>query len=542
MVDPLLTALKDRLTAYQPNPVPLNATTLQSAGQSIVDLFTADLGTSALTLTGSASIAFDGDALVVAGPLHSQTLLGLTNPTVTARFTVDNQVLLIDLTIATTTGWALATSFPHLGKDPRLSGLTLDPGHPAAFVLSSVDGPTDAFGPVVSTGLNLRLSVLADGHGALAGFPPVLTLPAGASLTLTGPASITKDDEGFAVRGSCTAPDPKLTIARVPAVTLGKPQAAIDAVATSGSGGWTTTVGLSVYGVTPTPDGSSAALALDIPLGSGPFRLRLASAQPVPFSRLLGFVSGLALLTSIPDAVKSAVTGSLDHWVLGLAGDPGDWRPSSLRLAVSTTDTWTVIPGLVDLRRFQVGLEAAIPASGDPLTTGWVAGDLSLAGGSAELSVTVPLPLDSGDVVVQAMPEYHVAGLGALAALVGGVDLASQLPASVAAIGSFTLTSITVQLNLGTLSVTSIAVSLSADAWTLVPNRLALKQLFIDLAIDTPFSSPALSGVFAGVLLIGTTPVHVLVARGGPGAPWLLEVAVDSVPLPSIGALTELAG
>ncbi|NUT95258.1 MAG: LysM peptidoglycan-binding domain-containing protein, partial [Saccharothrix sp.] len=29
---------------------------------------------------------------------------------------------------------------------------------------------------------------------------------------------------------------------------------------------------------------------------------------------------------------------------------------------------------------------------------------------------------------------------------------------------------------------------------------------------------------------------------GGPGAPWLLEVAVDSVPLPSIGALTELAG
>ena len=559
MADPLLTALQGRLTAFKPNPVPLNATTLQQPGQSIVDLFTAQLGTAALTLVGTASIDFDANgALVASGALSNQSILGLTNPVVTARFSTGpdpaqpaNTILLIELTVATASGWTLASSFPNLAQDPAVSGLSLDGKTPASFVLRSVAGPADAFGSVLAAGLNLQLSVIANGGGALAGFAPVLTLPPGASLALAGPATVSASRETFAVRGASGATAPTLSISRLPAVTLNQPQAAITAGATApgpssgmllGATTWNSSVGISVYGVNPLAGGGNVGMALDLPLASGPSTLRLASAQPVPFSQLLGFISGLSLLSSIPDAIKSAVAGHLDYWVLSLSGSANQWQPASVRLAVSMDDSWSLIPSVVELTKLQIGLTSVLPSAGAAQTTGWVAGGISLAGGSAELDVRVPLPLDSGDVVISSAPDYHVAGLGALAKLIGGVDLASQLPDSVAQIGSFTLLSFTVQLNVGKLSVTEISVSLSADAWTVVPDRLVLEQLDIDLTIQTPFSSPSLSGLFAGVLLIGTVPVNVLVSRGGPGAPWLLDVAVEQVALPSIGALTQLAG
>lgn len=559
MADPLLTALEGRLTAFLPNPVPLDASTLQQAGQSIIDLFTAELAVAGLTLAGSASIGIDAQgALVASGPLSGQTILGLASPQVTARFTTGPDpdspaatILLIELTVATAPGWSLRASFPNLAQAPAMSGLTLDGGSPAAFVLRSTDGPADAFGPVLAAGLNLRLSVIANGGGALAGFAPVLSLPAGASLALAGPATVSADRESVAVRGAAGAAAPSLSIPRLPVLILGQPQAAIAAVATAPAAdgaattpavAWKDMASISVYGVARTAAGPSLAMALDLPLGGGPAALRLASAQPVPFSRVVGLISGLPLLTTVPDALKSAVAGQLDYWILSLAGSANQWTASAVRLAVTMADGWNLVPGVAALTRLQLGLDAVLLADGTARTTGWVRGALTLGGGSTEIDITLPLPLSSGDTIIYAAPDLQVGGLGELAQLIGGVDLAGQLPDSVAKIGSFTVVSLSVSVNLGTLSVSEVTLELSADIWTLVPGRLALTELDIQLAVATPFSSPQLSGDFGGVVMIGTVPVQVLVSRAGPGAPWILDVDVEDVPLPGIGALAQLAG
>jgi len=553
MADPLLTALEGRLTAFPPNPVPLDASTLEQAGQSIVDLFTAELATPGLTLAGSASIGIDADGvLVVSGPLSSQTILGLASPQVTARFTTGPDpnapaatILLIELTIATPPGWSLATSFPNLAQAPELSGLTLDASTAASFVLCSDDGPADVFGPLLEAGLNVRFSVIANGGGALAGFAPVLSLPAGASLALAGPATVSATRESFAVRGASGAASPSLSIPSLPVITLGQPQAAITGVATAPSSDGTTTpgtawndsAGVSIYGVSP-----SLAMALDLPLDSGPASLRLASEQPVPFSQMLGLISGLQLLTMVPNALMSAVAGSVDYWILTLAGSANQWTPCAVRLAVTMADGWVLVPGAATLSQLQLGMDAVLPADGTAAITGWVSGALTLGGGSTAVGVTVPLPLSSGDTILYAAPDLQVGGLGELAQLIGGVDLASQLPDSVAQIGSFTVESLSVAVNLGTLAVTVVTLGLSADNWPVVPGQLILEQLDIQFAVAAPFSSPQLSGQFAGLLTLGTVQVQVLVSRGGPGEPWMLDVDVDAVALPGIGALTQLAG
>jgi|GEM_PF-4399643 len=552
----LLQALEARLTAYEPNPVPLDLATLEAPGRFVVKLFESELEAKGLTLEGTAAIAIDPGTgrLGVSGSLHEQTLLGIRDPAVSVSFWTGpdlenpgSEVLLVEMEIKAGQSWGLATSFPHLALAPDLAGLEVEAGT-ARFFLCSEAGDADAYGPRRGSGLNLEVGVKASVGEPLGALAPVLKLES--SLVLAGPATATAERESLAVRGAAQASAPTLRVGGLAtALTLASPQVSIEASAAASApsrpweavpASWSSAVTLGVIGTATLADGSKAALVLGVPLDAGPWSLDLLTGYPLTLASVIALVPQVPLLGAVPAELTGALAAQVGILNLTLAGEANAWSAAALLVQIDLAESWDLVPGIAEIGPIGIGLST--PLGSEHRLSGWVDGALRLGGGEHEIDVTVPLPLGSGEIVITSNPDLEFKGLEEIAELIGGVDLASQLPPSVGEIGSFRLASLSASASTSPPALTKISIGLAADEWMLVGDQLVVKALNVELAAADPFGKPVIGGSFGGTLDIVGVPVSVLVYRWNPKEDWELEIDVEAVPLPSIGSIAGLLG
>ncbi len=554
-LDQTLVDLEGRLnTAKAKGSVPFDGPTLGPPGAAIAAGLLTAFG-APLTLTKDAAIGpGDGDSLVVSGPLTS-AVLGITSPPqATATFTTMTDasgatVLDVCITIPAGGDWTFAHTFPNLAT----TGLGQLAWHASpTFVFRGSDGALDKFGPAEPAGLNLRVSADANTAGPLALIANLVTFESGAVLNLTGPVATGAKRESVRLRAPSGGSDASIGVAGLPTVAaLTSTQVSVIGTASLSSDGttWSSALGQEVWGLVSLGAGT-VPFGVAIPTGAGAWRLFVPPGAGVRLLELLDLVPGLSLLDHLPDQVKSAVNGEIEALSFTLPGaDKSSLGLQSMQVMVSATETWPLIPGAVELKGVTVTLNVAWPG---PTVTGSVAGTIALdavAGHEVDITVTLPIPLTSGPLTIYASPQAKLPGLGALTTLVGGASLTESLPAGVADVGSFTLNSIAVAIDLSKPALSSASISLGAEQWVVIPGtatapdpRLAIEGIAIDFTADMSGKTTKVTGSVAGTFDIAGTDIAATVGRAEDPGPWELEITADDVALPSLDSIAHLAG
>ncbi|MFF5210125.1 LysM peptidoglycan-binding domain-containing protein [Streptosporangium sp. NPDC000396] len=548
-LDPVLCAVQTALDkAKGEGSVPLDASTLNvdgASGAAVVALIAAQLG-AAPTLEGATQISqVDGqDALLVKGNATG-VILGIQTPAVTATFTTvaDSKLasgleIQVTMQIAGGPNWSFATSFPQLSQT-GIAQMTLDNATVApAFVLRSVDGPGDAYGPVERAGLNLEVGVVMDGKGPFGLLGDVLSAVSG-TLKMAGPVSIGASAESMAIRAPSGVPTVGFPVSGLAPISLAGSQVMVSGVANFGSGTWSCGVELDVWALVSI-GGNSVPLGVGIPVGFGSWRLFVVPDQGVRLFQLLEFIPGLSLLEQVPDQVQNVVNVDVGTFALVLGKGTGGWSVQSLQVIVSSPQAWTIIPGVVEIEQIAVALTASWP-----VVSGTVGGMIGLdpvdGQPAVDISVTVPVPLSAGPIRISSLPGVQLPGLGALTTLIGGADLTALLPAGMENVGSFVLGSFAVSVDPAAFALQEASISLAADAWTIIPQRLELDDIFINLDVR-PAAQTSLTGSIGGTLTIADAGVAVLVERSASAPDWELSVNASDVRLPSLADIGTLAG
>lgn len=554
-LDQTLIDLEGRLTAAKAQgSVPFDGPTLGTPGAAIAAGLLTAFG-APLTFTATAGInPGDGDSLVVSGPLTT-SVLGITSPPqVTATFTTMTDasgatVLDVCITIPAGGDWTFAHTFPNLAA----SSLGQLSWHAApTFVFRGSDGAVDAFGPAEPAGLNLRVAADANKAGPLALVTNLVTFKDGTVLNLAGPVSASKTGESVRLRAPSGGSDASIGVAGLPTVAaLTSTQVSLIGVASLTSDGttWSTVLGQEVWGLVSLGAGT-VPFGVAIPTGVGAWRLFVPPGAGVRLLEVLDLVPGLSLLDHLPDQAKGAVNGEVQALSLALVGaDKGSLGLQSMQVMVAGTETWPLIPGAVELKRVIVTLNVVWPG---PTVTGSVAGTIALdavAGHEVDITVTLPIPLTSGPLTIYSSPQAKLPGLGALTTLVGGASLTESLPAGVADVGSFTLNTIAVTIDLSKPALSSASISLGADQWVLIPGtssapdpRLAIEGIAIDFTADMSGKTTKVTGAVAGTFDIAGTEVGATVGRAEDPGPWELEVTAENVELLNLDSIAHLAG
>ena len=202
-LDPILSNLQTTLLddVKSSGTAPLDSTSLGTAGAGIIAQFTDLLGVSSIGVGNSPQITANTaqNTLTVSGTATA-SLLGIPTPAVSAVFSVVGQNLEIVLSITTGSGWSLADNFPMLSKTV-LGQLTFAANPAPQFILCSQDGPSDVYGPILQTGLNLSLSLTLSSTSPAARLQALLPSVAN-PLPLAGPVSVASTKETLSLRGS----------------------------------------------------------------------------------------------------------------------------------------------------------------------------------------------------------------------------------------------------------------------------------------------------------------------------------------------------
>ena len=551
-LDPVLTAVQTALNAAKgKGSVPLTAATLDPSGDGSGAGAAATIASAldgAPTLTAATTISQVGgqDALLVTGP-SAAAILGIPAPQVTATFTTTaNPKLSSGLQLQVVMGipcgssWTIGTSFPQLAGT-SLGAMTLDATVPAKFVVRSADGPADAYGPVERTGLNLELGVVMDGKGPFGLLGVVLSAASG-TLTMAGPASVSAGTETLRLRAGSGVPTVQFPVSGLAPIGLASSAVIVAAVAYQGSGAWATGVELEVWALVSV-GGNAIPFGIGIPIGAAAWQLFVVPDQGVRLFQLLEFIPGLSLLEQVPADVQNVVNVEIDTFALTLArGTQGGFSVQSLEVIVSSPESWTLVPGAVEIEQVTLSLYVTWPGA---VVTGSVSGVIGLDPvdnkPAVAIAVLVPIPLGSGLITISSNPGVQLPGLGALTTLVGGAELTSSLPAGVQNIGSFVLQSLFVSIDASKPALKEASISLTADQWTVVPNQLSLDQLVIDLDVAIG-AQTEVTGQIGGTVDIATTGVRILAQRPTAQSDWELSVNATAVQLPSLDDIATLAG
>ncbi|NII29203.1 hypothetical protein HB364_29255 [Pseudoflavitalea sp. X16] len=552
VLDPVLTALQQSLQqAWDTNPdhyLPVNAQTIGTGGAAIITLFQSNLNITGYTLTGNISITPDtnDNTLTVAGD-SADTIIAIGGPTLTAVFSVVNQQLEIELTLAAQDPWTFADTFPAFANTwfAQLNFVDTDTIFPV-FILSgiqhTVPNGTIQAGLNFSAQLNLQppwnilLSLVTNAPnplpllGKVVVNDPVTTstnllaaLPS-FSFNVPGIKTLAFNNPGFGVNGLATVYDSvnylQLDCFVMADITL---------------------------------DGYTLPLAARLPIGGSQPLLMLQPGKQVALAEIAGFFTAL-FTGSAPGVLSAALPTFLDTLLnkFSLTGFvvtlKGDWSGfDGITLSIASTNApdtvlWPLLPGVFELKEAGIAIQLQPAAGNTYATSGSIWGSVAV-GQSLLIGTVIPLPVGSGEWIFSASAANAIPNLGQFAQFLGGDKLGGLLPAHLADVGGFSLTNLTIKYNPATQTLTSLSIALITDnTWTIIENWFLVKQLSLQMQVNTPLTSPQLIGNFTGTLIIGSIGVTVSIQRAVPTADWMLQVQTTSIVLPSLGDMTQLLG
>lgn len=540
---PKLQELQQRLEqASHQGQLALNATTIGNGGAPVIALFQETIGIDVLNLKSPITITPDevNDKLIVTGTTSNELyLVGDMAARCTFGIALDEQFSL-SATLAPSPSWEFCTSFPYLCEtlfddleftDPKFT-LSTYSYFDAALQVQIVAG----------AGLFIRPSGMT---GPLAPALQLLNPPVFTPSAFYGPLTYTNSSAKFHI--STSFPAVQLSLVGFAAITMSSARITINCVHTATpeyTNPWIAVEGNVNLG------GIVVPLAISLPWISAAWSLDLIPGTSVSAPNLANFLgiytnSSLASIVPLTFPVTSAFS------LTGLSGmfDIETKQLNSLNLLFNptvSTPNWTIIPALVELTNLGLQLQVlpAKPNNG-PLefrASGTAMGTLQI-NSSMSVDVMISLPLFGGILRVTALPDLSLPSLNDLAKFIGNVQLRELLPASIGNISGFSLRSVELEINTITFSLSRFGFSLVTDEpWTIVDDHLVLRELSIGLAIISPLSKRIITGEITGTLMIGEVDVEVTVSRQEGIPDWFMQVAAESIPLPSLSDITKLTG
>ncbi|WP_212004550.1 hypothetical protein [Chitinophaga sp. HK235] len=549
-LSPLLVQLQQSLqTAMNNDPnhyLPVNATTIGTAGAAVITLMQSALGINSYTLTANISITPDegSDTLTVTGDTNA-TIINIDSPTLTAVFSVQQQALIIELSIPAQDPWEFTDTFPAFNNTwlSQLSFVNNETTWPV-FILSSIQRNVSS--GQLAAGLNLSAQV-----DLQAPFNTLLTLIPGAAnpLPVLGPVTVS-DPVTTSLNLLGTVPAFTLQLPGMQPLAFNHPSFSINGLSTVYNG--TDYLQMDCYVMANiTLNTYTLPLAARLPIGGTFPQLLLPPKQRVPLSVITGFFSSMftsgisGLLTAALPEHLSTLLGkfSLNGFVITLL--PGWNGFSNISLAIASTDTplWLLIPDVFELKEVGIALQLKTVAGIKPYNiTGSIWGSVNV-GKQLVIGTIIPLPIDASEWVFTASADNAIPSLGQFAQFLGGDKLGGLLPANLKDVGGFSMTNLTVTWRPTDQTFTTFGLTLTTNnTWTIIPNWFLVKQLDLQMQVANPLTTPQLTGTFAGTLVIGSVGVAVSIDRADPNSSWILSVVTETITLPSLGDMTQLLG
>lgn len=545
-LDPILVTLKERLDkARQSGPVSLDSDTLGDEGKDIITLFQEYLQSPKVILGDHISITPDieKDTLTVTGTANG-TILGIQNLLISAVFNTSGQILETVMTLAPGAPWTLKDSFPLLGQTifDRLTFSSNQEESPR-FILRSRDGLSDTYGPVTLRGLNLAAGLNMTQPSPVDVFHELVPDIPGV-VFISGPVSIDRAEEILSLRGNI--PSIHMNIGRFVPMNFLEAVCVIQGQSSVSNEDQTNILSLEAWGSVGTFS-EKILLSVQLPLGLSGWEIGLLTGHSLGFEQLLGLFSDIPVLDIIPSSVKSFSGMEIESFSIQLSTDRLSFDALYLTIGSNESESlrWTLIPGIVELTALRVSWSILRRTSGIIETRGWIEGSLRLGNKDSNFTIRqqISLPLSTGPWILVAYPDVKLPDLNCLASFIGGKDFAGLLPGEAGKIGNLTLSRLQVVVDLGKFRLENLSVGISSiEPWSIIKEQLVIKDMYLDLSINQPLSSPSLLGQIGGTFEIGNEDVRIAVQRFSPSDDWYLTVSADSIPLPSLNDLAKLAG
>lgn len=289
-------------------------------------------------------------------------------------------------------------------------------------------------------------------------------------------------------------------------------------------------------------DGEPKGLAVDLETATTSYHVAPLESTWT-FGDLGWLMEGLDVLRVFPD-MFALDDLALRGFGLSLFTDAPGLSSVALDVADATDPAkplWTAADGKVELTDVIVTTDLTYAEGGGlELTgTGSVQGNFRL--GTIVVTTQIPFPV-TGIWSLTAYPDVPLPTLSDIATLVtgGSAGLDQALPAGLAGIGRFEFTYLRLAVNVATLSLVELTISVSSTApWPLIPGVVSLESVRMSLTID---GTPAATGNVTGTLrLPHGDGIIVSVGRSTPQDQWRLDAISPAIALPSLGELTQLA-
>ncbi|MEO6323188.1 MAG: LysM peptidoglycan-binding domain-containing protein, partial [Thermoanaerobaculia bacterium] len=548
-LDPQLQALYTSLTnSVIGGQLTLNEQTMNGASSlPVVALFQEAFGLDAITLGGPPTvIADDTNNLVLVTGSGVTTLFNLAGTSVALAFgSATPSTLSLTGTIVppNPAAWKFSLSYPPLAETYFDSLQFTSP----AFTISTYAATDSTLGVtlVEGAGIYIKPTALVGPLAPLLELKPTLASPLP---PFYGP--VTQDSLSFDISMAMPFSNVTVNIIGFPSLLFPNPNAMLRAqerTLDDGSEELNSTITVEANvdfgGVVTLP------MTIGVPW-QDQWRLGVLPGTSKEIPSLTGF---LALFTSVDLIAELPVTfAMLDGYFLTTFWAPFDLRSGitvSWGFSIATDPAgpvWSIIPGVIELRALNatIVVNSVQPGGSGPyqtLTTGSMGGAFHV-GGAVGLLVTIPIPA-TAVWTIASQNDIPLPSLADLGSLVGGVDLATILPAGVANIGAFSIQSVMLIVDPIALSIATFDLRLgSTNPWTIIPGQLSLTNLVLEFNIEDPFGTRAVTGIVYGTFRIGTFDVHAIVARQPYQGGWSMQIWSPLIPLPSIADLDELIG
>jgi LysM repeat protein len=545
-LDPQLEALKNSLTnAISGGQLALSTQTMGSGSLPVTTLFQQAFGQSAITIGGTIRIDPDelNDRLVVSGTAVT-TLFRVPGTTIAFTFnsaTATTLGLTGTITPPASPVWQFSTSFPNLANTFFGQLLFTTP----LFTLSTFVWRNATLDVTIVQGVGLFFR-----PASLAGpLEPAQQLVAG-TIPLRpfyGPVVETATRRTIAL--AMPFPNVALDLSGFPALSFSQPGLVLRS--DTQPGGQSDRNGMGVEGLASFGF-FEAPLTIVLPYDEG-WILDVFPTEPQSIPSVTGFLAlftGLDLLAALPPAMLGfpdfsltslqaqfdLTSGVVSSWGFTITTAPPN-RPASRA-------TWPVIPGVLEIRELTLTIQVTIvhPGGIGPAETqisGSIVGITRI--GSLDIRVVIPIPVTQ-EWIFSMANKVVLPGLRELTQLVAGVDLNTLVPAGVGNIGGFTLSSVVLRLDPVKPAILSFGFALASTSdWIIIPGRLAIKNLLLTFNVEQPFSTRILTGTVYGTLGIGSWDIGVTVSREPFETDWSMLISADTMPLPSIADLDQLA-
>ncbi|HEX7240460.1 MAG TPA: hypothetical protein VF263_09355, partial [Longimicrobiaceae bacterium] len=548
----LAARLKAALAADPDHQLVLIGTSMGPGSDGVVALFQSTVG-GVLTLGGTVDF----------GEVDEPPLLKVTGTAVGTPYDVESaeatcwfgmegtDTLTLVAHLAPGEGWTFSTSFFNL------AGTFWDdlPFASPAFILSTGDATDPGLGVEVGEGASFYFSPtgmtgpLAPALQLVAGtVAPSLQLVAGTVTPAPFVGPLVETDASRTLSLAMPFPDVDLAVGGVLAMQFTSPRLVL-----SSEYQVDPEFNQNVIAVESTVDVGGVQLPLAIvPPGTllDEWRVGLLPGTPVPLPGLSPLLSVIDFPAAgaLPADVLPLPGFEVDGFLVGFDGVGGSFSSFFVgaRMAAGQGKPWTIIPGVLEVNGVEVRvLVQRLTQAGGTVATqagGSITGTVMI-GEELTLTANVVLPVGTGLWTLSTAAPLELPSLGDLAQFVGGASLAGLLPGGVGDVGGFTLQSTYLAVDPAQRVLTQFSFTLtSTNDWTIIPGRLVLRDLLIQMDIDQPFSSRVVTGQVSGTIAIGGVDVEVWLGRGDAQSDWEFTVSASPIPLPTLGDLAALAG